>query len=165
MEEFFFTTPAKPFMGKNCDLHRNCNVPFVTHREFLIPLLAASPPRRGIFPYQNCQMIALVHCSMSHVSQNMWHWTMSHVWANFLCFLGKNSVYIGKCYTVILLVKPHVPYWNVHSQKLLCKFSNPIKISSRKCVFCTVVKLLNLWWKFLLFIYSPLQKNMTFWDF
>ena len=31
---FFFTTPAKPFMGKNCDLHRNCNVPLVTHREF-----------------------------------------------------------------------------------------------------------------------------------
>ena len=43
MEEFFFTTPAKPFMGKNCDLHRNWNVPFVTHREFQNTLLAASP--------------------------------------------------------------------------------------------------------------------------
>ena len=35
-EGFFFTTPAKPFMGKNCDLHRNWDVPFVTHREFQI---------------------------------------------------------------------------------------------------------------------------------
>ena len=30
-------------MGKNCDLHRNWNVPFVTHREFQNTLLAASP--------------------------------------------------------------------------------------------------------------------------
>ena len=40
---FFFTTPATPFMGKNCDLHRNWNVPFVTHRKFQNTLLAASP--------------------------------------------------------------------------------------------------------------------------
>ena len=40
---------------------------------------------------------------------NMWHWTMSHVWANFLC---SNSVYIGKYDIASLLVKPHVPYWN-----------------------------------------------------
>ena len=39
---FFFTTPAKPFMGKNYDLHGNCNVPFVIHREFSIPPFAAS---------------------------------------------------------------------------------------------------------------------------
>ena len=43
VEEFFFTTPAKPFMGKICDLHRNWNVPFVTHRKFQNTLLAASP--------------------------------------------------------------------------------------------------------------------------
>ena len=40
---FFFTTLAKPFMGKICDLHRNWNVPFVTHRKFQNTLLAASP--------------------------------------------------------------------------------------------------------------------------
>ena len=40
LEDFFFTTPAKPFMGKNCDLHRNCNVPLVTHREFSRPKIA-----------------------------------------------------------------------------------------------------------------------------
>ena len=43
VEDFFFTTPAKPFMGKNCDLHRNWNVPFVTHGEFQNTLLVASP--------------------------------------------------------------------------------------------------------------------------
>ena len=43
VEDFFFTTPAKPFMGKNCDLHRNWDVPFVTHRKFQNPLLVASP--------------------------------------------------------------------------------------------------------------------------
>ena len=42
---FFFTTTAKPWMGKNCDAHRNWNVPWVTNREF--------------FPYQNWQMIVL----------------------------------------------------------------------------------------------------------
>ena len=45
VEDFFFTTTAKPWMGKNCDAHRIWNVPWVTNREF--------------FPYQNCQMIAL----------------------------------------------------------------------------------------------------------
>ena len=33
VEEFFFTTPAKPFVGKNCDLHGNGNEPFMTHGE------------------------------------------------------------------------------------------------------------------------------------
>ena len=31
---FFFTTTAKPWMGKNCDAHGNCNVPWVMNREF-----------------------------------------------------------------------------------------------------------------------------------
>ena len=42
MGKLFFTTPAKPFMGKIHDLHGNCNVPFVIHWEFLIPPFAAS---------------------------------------------------------------------------------------------------------------------------
>ena len=42
MGKLFFTTPAKPFMGKIHDLHGNYNVPFVIHREFLIPPFAAS---------------------------------------------------------------------------------------------------------------------------
>ena len=33
----FFTTPAKPFVGKTCDLHRNWDVPFVTHGEIFSP--------------------------------------------------------------------------------------------------------------------------------
>ena len=41
----FFITTAKPWMGQYCDAHRNCNVPWVTNREFL--------------PYQNLQMISL----------------------------------------------------------------------------------------------------------
>ena len=39
VEEFFFTTTAKPWMGKNCDAHRNWNVPWVTNREFPVPKL------------------------------------------------------------------------------------------------------------------------------
>ena len=33
----FFTTPAKTFVGKTCDLHRNWDVPFVTHGEIFFP--------------------------------------------------------------------------------------------------------------------------------
>ena len=45
VEDFFFTTTAKPWMGKNCDAHRNWDVPWVTNREFS--------------PSQNCQMTSL----------------------------------------------------------------------------------------------------------
>ena len=33
----FFTMPAKPFVGKTCDLHRNWDVPFVTNGEIFFP--------------------------------------------------------------------------------------------------------------------------------
>ena len=62
VEDFFFTTPAKPFMGKNCDLHRNWDVPFVTHREFQNSSTRGFAARGGIFPSQNRQMTSLVHC-------------------------------------------------------------------------------------------------------
>ena len=45
VEDFLFTTTAKPWMGKNCDAHRNWDVPWVTNREFS--------------PSQNCQMTSL----------------------------------------------------------------------------------------------------------
>ena len=40
MGKFLFTMTAKPWMGENCDLHRNWDVPFVTHREFSRPKIA-----------------------------------------------------------------------------------------------------------------------------
>ena len=54
VEEFFFTTPAKPFMGKNCDLHRNWDVPFVTHREFQNSSTRGFAARGGIFFHHAC---------------------------------------------------------------------------------------------------------------
>ena len=39
----------------------NIIVPFMTHREFVFPLLAASPPRRGNIPSPFFKMIGLGH--------------------------------------------------------------------------------------------------------
>ena len=57
------STPAKPFMGKNSDLHRNWDVPFVTHREFQNSSTRGFAARGGIFPSQNRQMTSLSQCS------------------------------------------------------------------------------------------------------
>ena len=47
----------------------NIIVPFMTHKEFLFPLLAASPPRRGNIPSPFFEMMGLGH---SHVeSENL----------------------------------------------------------------------------------------------
>ena len=63
MGKLFFTTHAKPFMGKIHDLHWNCNVPFVIYG--------------GIIPLQIPKVIGSLHSDLQRIYKKLTNLSLS----------------------------------------------------------------------------------------
>ena len=101
MGKLFFTTTAKPWMGKICDEHGNCNVPWVMNREF--------------FPSQIPKMIG------STFLIKKWHFSIldAHTGYIFTHICMYENIWSTKQWSRFIFFS----YFNFHTiSELICKF-------------------------------------------